>query len=135
MPKFQRATSTYVGVLIVWTFIKSIFSASGVVDSVTKGIDSAIFTDQEKKELHLKMLPHYEAFKLAQRVIAFLFCGLFAFSFLFYILLITFHVELEASNIIDAVKEFYLGEITLTIVAFYFGGGTIAELKRGKKKI
>jgi hypothetical protein len=113
--------------------VSSIFSSSSLVEGGMKGIDKAIFTDEEKKDIHLKMLTLYEPFKIAQRVIAFFFCGLFGFAFVLYLGLITFHFELEASNVLDAVSEFYLGQITLAVVSFYFGGGTIAEIRRNKE--
>jgi hypothetical protein len=121
-------------------FFKSLFSNDKIIDSGIKGIDKLFYTDEEKAdykqklvETHISMLGAYEPHRRTQRFITLLFCGLFAFAFLLFVGLITFHYELEASNILDAVRDFYIGEIVLTIIAFYFGGDAVAKVRQARK--
>jgi hypothetical protein len=101
---------------------KSIFSSSPIVDATLKGVDKALFTEQERAEMHRDNLKNYEAYKIAQRVLAFGFTGLYMFIFLVYVTLLIMD-SAHAYQILDAVDKFYLNYIQLSIVIFYFGGG------------
>jgi len=35
--------------------------------------------------------------------------------------------------IVDIVKTFWIGEITLAIISFYFGAGVVESINRGRK--
>lgn len=50
--------------------IQAIFSDTGLVSTVGKGIDKAIFTDEEKSDAWMLLIQAYHPFKLAQRYIA-----------------------------------------------------------------
>lgn len=77
------------------------------------------------------LLVAYQPFKLAQRYLALMFTAVFLSMFV----LVTVMTLLGHGDI-DAVKQilgdFWLGEIQLLIVSFYFGGG-LAESIKGKK--
>lgn len=112
--------------------IKGIFSSGSVIEAATRGIDKAVFTEQEKKELHLNSLPLYEPFKLAQRVLAFMFVGVYLLTFSSYGILLVLD-SAHAYQILDSVSQFQLHNIVWTIVAFYFAGGTINSVRQGPK--
>ena len=75
----------------MFDFIKGVFSpeiATKTVDGIYNGIDKAFYTDEEKAEAlqkqvdtKLKLLPLFEPFKLAQRVIAISFTINFILAF------------------------------------------------------
>ncbi len=115
----------------MWNVIKSIFSSSSLIETGMKGIDKAIFTDQEKKELHLKMLPHYQAFKLAQRLLALIFVSSYIICLFLYLILLMMD-SAHAYQVLDGVHQFNLHMIVITIVGFYFAGGVVDSLKRKK---
>ena len=98
-------------------------------DTISKGldlIDSWHTSTPELLEAQSKakatLLQAYAPFKLAQRYIAFTFVGLFCFTFLMALLMTVFGFG-NPTGIKDLADEYYLGEITLLIVTFYFGGG------------
>jgi nucleoside permease NupC len=122
-----------------------IFGSDKIIDGAKELIDEAFYTDTEKaedkKEMSkfkanhkIELLNAYAPFKIAQRYIAF---G-FTFMFLFIMLngiLGSLYGWINIENVKQA-KEFantmYLGEIMLTIVAFYFGGGAIDSWSKKK---
>ena len=59
-----------------------LFGSDSIVNSSIKGIDSLVFTEQEKSTHKLDLLKHYEPFKLAQRLLALLYSFVFLFVFL-----------------------------------------------------
>jgi len=138
----------------------NIFSAGNTlekgVDAIISAGDKLVYTDEEKAEMkhkhmniHIKMLEAYHPFKVTQRILAMWFSFLFGISFLtglgisitnIYIKFKTPKGEdlilLDMQPLIDIVSSFGLFIIVLTIVGFYFGGGTIESFKntlRGKK--
>lgn len=121
----------------------SIFGSKAVVDKGLELIDEAFTSDEEIAENKTKiieaktlaktaLLNAYAPFKLAQRYIAFAFGLVFIFIMLNGVLALMY--GWGDINSIKASKEFanemYLGEIMLTIIGFYFGGGFIESIKR-----
>jgi tRNA isopentenyl-2-thiomethyl-A-37 hydroxylase MiaE len=101
----------------------------GTGDVITKGfdlIDSLHTSETEAIEAKAKaktdLLTAYAPFKIAQRYIALMFSGTFLFSF-FLVLSLTIAGIGDIASIKAVLSEFYIGEIMLTIVVFYFGGG------------
>ena len=93
-------------------------------------------TDEEiaaKSKAKIDLMAAYAPFKIAQRYLALMFAATFLSSFA-----ITMGLTLAGYSDIDAVKsvldEFYIGEITLTIVAFYFGSGAVEGFMDKRKK-
>ena len=84
-----------------------------------------------KSKAKTDLLSAYQPFKLAQRYLALL----FAFTFLL-CFAITLGMTLAGKGDIEGVKailgDFWIGEIMLIIVGFYFGGG-LAESVKAKK--
>jgi hypothetical protein len=112
-----------------------IFGSEKIIEGAMNGIDSIVYTDEEKantdilkRQLHIETLKTYSAFKITQRVLAILFAVLFAITFIISLILTINGVDTQP--IIQLASKFWLGEIVLTIVAFYFGGGAIDSIKR-----
>jgi hypothetical protein len=84
-----------------------------------------------KSKAKTDLLAAYAPFKLAQRYLALM----FAFTFLL-CFAITLGMTLAGKGDIEGVKailgDFWIGEIMLIIVGFYFGGG-LAESVKSKK--
>jgi len=109
----------------------------GSGDVVKKGLDliDDIHTSTEeevvaKSQAKQDLLKAYAPFKLAQRYLALMFTFTFLTCFA-----ITLGMTLAGRGDIEGVKdilsEFWIGEIMLIIVGFYFGGG-LAESVRKK---
>lgn len=77
---------------------------------------------QAKNKAKTDLLTAYAPFKIAQRVLAFMFAGTFLFSF-FLVLGMTLGGKGNTDDVLGVLNMFYLGEIMLTIIIFYFGGG------------
>lgn len=138
----------------------NIFNRTKTVDSITDSVintgDKLFYTDEEKAEMkadYVKSLPTimraFEPFKLAQRYLALFFSFLFGITFLtgLFMTVSNINTKREAlqkgitlENIVyydieplfNLVGAFSLGIIMLAIVSFYFGGGVIDSIKRGK---
>ena len=112
----------------------------GSGDVIKKGIDlvDSMHTSTEeeiaaKTKQKIDIMNAYAPFKLAQRYLALM----FAFTFLSCFAL-TLGMSLSGQGDIDAVKsilgDFYIGEIMLIIVTFYFGGGLAEGVMEKRKK-
>ena len=106
--------------------LSTIFGGGDVIKKGFDLIDDLHTSDEEAIAAKVKgktdLLSAYAPFKVSQRYMALLFTSTFILSFL-----LVLAMTLQGIGDIDAVKtvlsEFYIGEITLTIVVFYFGGG------------
>ena len=98
-------------------------------DVIQKGIDliDELHTSTEeeiiaKTKAKTDLLSAYAPFKIAQRYLAVMFTVTFLSCFV-----LVLGMTLQGQGDIEAVKsilgDFYIGEIMLTIVLFYFGGG------------
>lgn len=121
----------------------NIFGTGEVVKKGLELIDEAWTSDEEKVENQAKILEAktnakatllnaYAPFKLAQRYLALMFSSVFLFIMMNGILGALYGwVDMEAVN--EAKKfadEMWLGEIMVTIIGFYFGGGMIESYKK-----
>ena len=120
-----------------------ISSLFGTGDVITKGmelIDNLHTSTEEevaaKSKARTDLLSAYAPFKLAQRVIAFGFTFMFLFIMANGVLGALYGViDLEAVDKAKAyANEMWLGEIMLTIVGFYFGGGAFEGVMNARKK-
>jgi len=113
----------------------------GSGDVISKGIDliDSMHTSTEeeivaKTKAKVDIMNAYAPFKLAQRYLALMFTAMFIFIMANGVIGALYGtVPLE--NVEEAKRfanEMWLGEIMLTIVGFYFGGGVV-ESVRGKK--
>lgn len=121
----------------------NIFGTGEVVKKGLELIDEAWTSDEEKAENQAKILEAktnakatllnaYAPFKLAQRYLALMFSSVFLFIMINGILGALYGwVDMAAVN--EAKKfanEMWLGEIMVTIIGFYFGGGMIESYKK-----
>ncbi len=124
----------------MFSWISNIFSSSStekIIDAGISGIDKVFYTEEEKSEmklklgnLHLEYLKAYAPFKIAQRMLAFIFTSLFAVCFI--VALVLKSQGLDISFIYELVKSFSLDLIVTVIVGFYFAGGTIESFRKVK---
>lgn len=121
----------------------NIFGTGEVVKKGLELIDEAWTSDEEKAENEVKiieaktnakatLLNAYAPFKLAQRYLAMMFTFIYLFIMINGILGALYGwVNME--NVKEALKfanEMWLGEIMITIIAFYFGGGLVESYKK-----
>ena len=126
--------------------LNNIFGTGEVVKKGLDLIDEAWTSDEEKADNQAKiieaktnakatLLNAYAPFKLAQRYLALMFSSVFLFIMINGILGALYGwVDMEAVN--EAKKfanEMWLGEIMITIVGFYFGGGLVESYKKKGK--
>jgi hypothetical protein len=112
----------------MWQALGKIFGSGEVISNGLKLIDDMHTSKEEeilaKNQAKINLLEAYAPFKIAQRYLAIMFTVTFLSSF---ILVLT--MTMLGKGDIDAVKlvlgDFYIGEIMLTIVFFYFGGGAV----------
>jgi len=125
------------------SILGSIFGTGEVVKKGLELIDEAWTSDEEKAENKAKiieaktnakatLLNAYAPFKLAQRYLALMFSSVFLFIMINGILGALYGwVDMVA---VEEAKKFanemWLGEIMITIVGFYFGGGVIESYKK-----
>lgn len=117
--------------------LKSIFGGGDVIKAGMQLIDDMHTSTEEEIQATTKaktdLLKAYAPFKLSQRYLAMLFAGTFLSSFL-----LVLGLTLESGGGIDDVKvvldEFYIGEIMLTIIIFYFGGGVFEGVIAKRKE-
>ena len=123
----------------MWKLLGKLFNPRKLGESIISGVDKAILTNEEKLDYMQKMLVLYEPYKLAQRILAIMFSGVFLFVHL--IVAITHFIyvlrEVEAKAIIElyTFNNDSLGTIVLIIIGFYFAGGVLeGTVRRLKKK-
>ena len=101
----------------------------GVVNGIYNGIDKMNYTEEEKKDNHKVFLKLYEPFKVAQRYLAVIFSIPFVFLHTLYFgmrgVLYTNESAQTALKAIQTDLNDSLGLIVLTLIGFYFAGGTI----------
>lgn len=123
--------------------LNNIFGTGEVVKKGLDLIDEAWTSDEEKAENKVTIikakteakatiLNAYAPFKLAQRYLAMMFTFVYLFIMINGILSALYGwVNME--NVKEALRfanEMWLGEIMLTIIAFYFGGGLVESIKK-----
>jgi hypothetical protein len=121
--------------LLMIGILAKILGSGDVVKQGMSLIDEMHTSTEEevavKSKAKTDLLAAYAPFKLAQRYLALM----FAFTFLL-CFAITLGMTLAGRGDIEGVKailgDFWIGEIMLIIVGFYFGGG-LAESVKAKK--
>ena len=112
----------------------------GSGDVIKKGMelidDMHTSTEEEiaqKSKAKIDLMNAHAPFKLAQRYIALMFTAVFLSMFV-----LVLAMTLAGEGDIDAVKQiigdFWIGEIMLMIVGFYFGGGLVDSVGSAKNK-
>lgn len=108
--------------------LTSILGNSDVIKKGMDLIDDIHTSDEEmersKAQAKIDTMKAYAPFKVAQRYLALMFCGTFLLSFLV-VITMTLFAEPNINAIKQVIDDFYIGEIALTIIGFYFGGGML----------
>lgn len=124
----------------MWPLLGKIFGSKKVIDNTISGVDKLFYTNEEKADYHLKFLEAYEPFKLAQRLLALIVVGAYIFVFLLAAFLMIWGGvtgnEMVTKTSADLIKleNDSLGWPVITILAFYFAGGTVNTLRQMKKR-
>lgn len=112
----------------------------GSGDVISKGIDliDSMHTSTEeeilaKTKAKTDLLGAYAPFKLAQRYLAVMFASTFLSTFAL-VLGMTLFGKGDINAVQQILGDFYIGEIMLTIVMFYFGGGAFEGVVGKLKK-
>lgn len=117
------------------SIIKTLLGSGDVIKSGLDLIDDIHTSSEEeivaKSKAKIDLLTAYHPYKRAQRLLALMFTGVYLSAFMLTVGLGFYGVDLGPLKV--AMDEFYLGEISLTIVGFYFGGGLVESIK-GKKR-
>lgn len=120
--------------------IAKIFGSAKVINAGISAVDKAIYSAEEKADYHLKFLAAYEPFKLAQRLLALLVISSYLFVFLIASVLMVvggiFNYDLYITTTTELMKlnNETLGWPVITILAFYFAGGTVNSIRQMKKR-
>ena len=123
--------------------LNNIFGTGEVIKKGLDLIDEAWTSDEEKADNEVKiieaktnakatLLNAYAPFKLAQRYLAMMFTFVYLFIMINGILG-SLYGWVNMENVRESLKfanEMWLGEIMITIVAFYFGGGLAESFKK-----
>lgn len=120
------------------SIISTIFGGKGVIEAGFDLIDNLHTSDTElieaKTKAKVDMLNAYSGFKVAQRVLAFMFVTVYLVSFSFSMYFGLTDSSLQGEVVANMLEQYHIGWITLTIVGFYFGGGAFEGLLNAKKK-
>lgn len=119
--------------------LSTIFGTGDVISKGMDLIDKIHTSDAEmiaaKAKAKTDLMSSYAAFKIAQRILATMFAVTFLSSFILVLVMALFY-DAKIDVVRSVIGEFYIGEIMLTIIVFYFGGGFVegALGARGKNK-
>jgi len=107
-------------------FLTRLFSpeaASKTVDHIAKGIDSAVYTPQERAEMKLKQLEALAPFKVVQRILVAAIAFVWVVLILQYSIAIWLGYDAIKSALIELIQSEFVWAPTLAGFALYFGGG------------
>lgn len=117
--------------------IGKIFGSSDVIKQGMDLIDSMHTSTEEEIKARtgarVALLQAYAPFKLAQRIIAFSFTFVFLVCFATAFGIVMVQNKAFPQELTSLMSEFYIGEIMLTIVFFYFGGGAVEGAMNARK--
>ena len=124
--------------------IKSIFTPSVVnktVDGIYNGVDKSVYTDEEKAdnlqkqaETKINLLPLFEPFKVAQRVIAISFTINFIIWVWIGVMMLILGYKEMLDDYVALLLAFNIGWIMMAIITWYFTGGVINSFKNDKTR-
>lgn len=106
------------------SLIDNLFGSDKVRDGIINGVDSVVYTEQERAANHIRFLEMYAPFKLAQRFLAITFTVPFVLGWVAVFVARWFNVDVppDASGMLEG----KMGDVVLMIVGFYFFGGAIS---------
>ena len=116
--------------------ISKMLGSGNVIEKGLDLIDSMHTSTEEEIQAKAKaktdLLSAYAPFKLAQRYLALMFTAVFLGMFV-----LVMGMTLAGHGDVEAVKQilgdFWIGEIVLVIVSFYFGGGLAESVSSARK--
>lgn len=111
--------------------LSKIFNPDKLTDAIINSGDALVFTDEEQAKMKLEMLKAFQPFKLAQRLLAFMFAVNFIIAFWVGVVLF-FWYPTYFDGFLKIIATFNLGWIMMAMVSFYFGGGLLNSLPKGK---
>lgn len=119
--------------------LSTILGSGNIIQQGMDLIDSVHTSDEEmikaKAQAKIDTMNAYAPFKVAQRYLALMFAFTFLVSF-FLVLVMTMMGRGDIDDVRSIISEFWIGEIMITIVGFYFGGGMlegVANKMKSKK--
>ena len=122
----------------MFSVLGKIFGSGDVISKGMDLIDDLVVTSEEeiaaKTKAKVDIMNAYAPFKLAQRYLALMFTGVFIFIMANGVIGALYGI-VPLENVEEAKRfanEMWLGEIMLTIVGFYFGGGVVESIKSKK---
>ena len=110
----------------IWS---TLLGSDNVINKAADGIDAAFFTPEEKAKHFLETLKHYEPFKIAQRLMAFIVGVPYVLMYMISAGLLVYGAlsetasAIETSRTLAAMNNDTLGLPFALIVGFYFAGG------------
>ena len=117
--------------------LKTIFGSGDVISKGLDLIDSIHTSTEEeivaKTKAKTDLLGAYAPFKIAQRYLAVMFAITFLSCFAL-VLGMSLYGKGDVETVKQILGDFYIGEIMLTIVLFYFGGGAFEGAAEKLKK-
>lgn len=122
------------------SLIGKIFGSKKMIDAGISGIDKIIYSAEEKADYHLRFLAAYEPFKLAQRLLALLVISAYLLVFVVAAGLMIWggiaenEIYITTSSDLMKLNNETLGWPVITILAFYFAGGTVNSIRQMKKR-
>ena len=120
------------------SLIGNLFSNAKIIDSTISGIDKAFLTDEEKADYYIKLLKAYEPFKIVQRMLAFMFGGVYLLTWIACVGLFVYGVIsgegefIQGSDMLAQRNNDTLGVPVSLIMGLYFGGGMVEGIIRSK---
>lgn len=121
----------------MFSILAKIFGNSDVIKSGLELIDDMHTSTEEeiiaKTKAKTDLLSAYAPFKIAQRYLAVMFTVTFLSCFVL-VLGMTLYGQGDIESVKAILGDFYIGEIMLTIVLFYFGGGAFEGVTEKLKK-
>lgn len=100
-----------------------------LIDDIHTSTEEEIMAKSKAK---IDLMNAYAPFKLAQRYIALMFTVVFLGMFVL-VLAMTLAGEGDIVAVKQIIGDFWIGEIMLMIVGFYFGGGLAESIGKNKK--
>lgn len=129
--------------------LRTLFTNKGddIIDGAKKGLDALFFTDEERQVASMKAFELWTQYQIAtsgqniaRRFIAVVSIGLWATCVLFaaaIAVVVEFVTMREGANpvgaLVSVMNELWVGEVTLTIVFFYFGKQVLTTYLDKKK--
>jgi hypothetical protein len=124
--------------MVMAGLLGKIFGSGDVIKSSIDLIDSFHTSTEEeiaaKTKAKVDIMGAYAPFKLAQRIIAFSFTGVYLGCFAMVLGFTLMDRVADAAKVQKVLEDFQIGWAMLTILAFYFGAGAAEGFMERKKK-